>query len=281
MSSVGYRHFVDCCDGEHRPKPYIVGLMGDGVKFGVGVHPGNVAVPSYDFADMRDQLKASAVDLLRQQAFAINDRGGFQLPADDFALLFNLGDMRVVALVNKQFGTAIDNLGNHSGFRAKVYIHRPSTNGFEWVGVCGLGGFKSMHELDYLAKIGRSDVKCKDTTDLIRLLGFWLDAFLMLLHLRSESRIIRFHNLPESGAHKAINYKRRQAGEALVETSRLVYVSTEPLVGWLSSQERGASRGSHASPVPHDRREYWRRPKGGTEKTIKVRASKVCFGVQV
>ncbi|MBN9471079.1 MAG: hypothetical protein J0J10_20120 [Bosea sp.] len=278
--TIGFRQFVESHDTEDC-RPFLMQKF-EGVRFAAHLDDvWNVAVNSYDFADMRDRLSLEQANSLRKAAFAINDGGGLSLPGDDFAVVFSMHSRRFVTLINRGFGPAIDTAGFKSPYVAKVFVFDPLVKTFEWLGECGLGSFRTVREINPVEfKEGDHLNRYSDTERILKGAGNWLDVFVMLLHLRAEDQITTWKMLPPSNAHKAMNYRRKQAGEDEVPTTRVVYVSPEPLNEWIGVQSRVGSKGTHASPIPHDRRGYYQRPKGGTEKSVWVRASKVRGGAK-
>jgi hypothetical protein len=277
MSNIGFRQFVECYDSEDH-KPFVMQKM-EGRRFAAHLERvWNVAVPSFDFADMYNRINLDQLNSLRNAAFATNRDRSLSLPNEDFAVVFDLHGARIVALINKDFGPATDKDGFVSPYLAMIFVFNPVVKAFEWIGSSGLGMCGTIREINPFEL--DDDGFYSDTRNILQGAAHWLDTFIMLLHLRTEDQITTWRMLPPSSAHKAMNYRRKQAGEDEVPTTRVVYVSPEPLNDWIGVQSRAGSKGTHASPVPHDRRGYYRRPKGGTEKSIWVRAAKVRGGAK-
>lgn len=225
--NIGFRQFVESHDSEDH-RPFLMQKY-QSVRFAAHLDDvWNVAVDSYDFADMRDRFSLEQANSLRNAAFAINDGGGLGLPGDDFAVVFSMHAGRFVALINRGFGPATDTAGFKSPYVAKVFVFNPVVKAFEWLGECGLGSFKTVREINPIGfEEGDHLNSYSDTETILKGAGNWLDVFVMLLHLRTEDRITRWQMLPASNAHKAMNYRRKQAGEDEVPTTRVVYVSPE------------------------------------------------------
>ena len=283
---IGYRQFVeDSTNADPLRRPFIMLEFRDGLDRAELAAPYDLdydfSVPSYDFGAIPTSFELGRFNELRNEAFKVGDAGRFDLPHDNFAVVMSIGPARIVAMVRRDATGERDDAGNTSPYWAQCFMHNPRHERFEDIGQAALGSFSTHEAINVKLPDEITDhVRAASRDTLLRGAAHALDVCLFLLHLRSEDRIIRWQMMPESGAHKAMNYKRRQAGEAQVEPCHIVYVSAEPLVKWLGTQQRGAVKGSHASPVPHDRREYWRRPKGGSEKTVLVRATKVLGGAR-
>lgn len=239
------------------------------------------AIPSYDFGSIPSSFSLDDFNDLRARAFRIGDEGRFNLPHEEFAVLFSAGPARVVYIVHRDETGETDDQGKTSPYWAKCFIHHPRLDRFEYLGQAALGSWSVNASLDARMPQDIMDqMRVAPREKVLREAAQALDVAMLLLHLRTEDQITTWKMLPPSNAHKAMNYRRKQAGEDEVPTTRVVYVSPEPLNEWIGVQSRAGSKGTHASPVPHDRRGYYRRRKGGTEKSVWVRASKVRGGAK-
>lgn len=280
--TIGFRQFAEDCSNPSR-HPIMMLEIGSGFQTTEMASPVLVdwdcAIPSYDFGSIPSSFSLDEFNDLRAQAFKIGDEGRFNLPHEAFAVLFNAGPARMVCIVRRDETGERDDLGQTSPFWAQCYIHHPRLDRFEHLGQAALGSWSANASLQaHMPNDVTEHVRVAPREKVLSEAARALDVAMLLLHLRSEDRITRWQMLPTSNAHKSMNYRRKQAGEAEVPTTRVVYVSAEPLDEWIGVQSQAVSKGTHASPVPHDRRGYYRRPKGGTEKSIWVRASKVRGG---
>ncbi|HEV7334666.1 MAG TPA: hypothetical protein VGO06_01760 [Bosea sp. (in: a-proteobacteria)] len=282
--TIGFRQFAEDCSNPSR-HPIMMLEIGSGFQITEMASPvlvdWNCAVPSYDFGSIPSNFALDEFNDLRARAFAIGDEGRFNLPHEEFAVLFNAGPARLVCMVHRDETGQADDQGKVSPYWAQCFIHHPRLDRFEHLGQAALGSWSVNASLQaHMPKDITDQMRVAPREKILRGAAHALDVAMFLLHLRTEDQIIRWQMLPPSNAHKAMNYRRKQAGEDEVPTTRVVYVSPEPLNEWIGVQSRAVSKGTHASPVPHDRRGYYRRPRGGTEKSVWVRAAKVRGGAK-